>query len=95
MTIELTVLIAVIGCALSVGTFFVGRLTAAQASGQADGELKADVKYIRTSVDKHEKKLDDVIESYAGVRLELEELKGRINALEQKVKMLHGGEKTT
>lgn len=33
MTIEITVLIAVIGCALSVGTFFVGRMTAAKTSG--------------------------------------------------------------
>lgn len=32
MTIEITVLIAVIGCTLSVGTFFIGRTTAAKTS---------------------------------------------------------------
>lgn len=34
MTIELSVLIAVLGFALSVGTFFVGRMTAAKTDGQ-------------------------------------------------------------
>lgn len=34
MNIDVSVLIAVIGCALSVGTFFVGRTTAAKSSGQ-------------------------------------------------------------
>lgn len=33
MAIEITVLIALIGCALSVGTFFVGRMTAAKNDG--------------------------------------------------------------
>ena len=35
-----------------------------------------------------------VVESYDDVKLELERLKGRIKALEQKVEMLHGGEAT-
>lgn len=34
MAVEITVLIAVIGCALSVGTFFIGRTTAAKNDGQ-------------------------------------------------------------
>lgn len=45
-------------------------------------------------MDKQEKKLDGVVESYDDVKLELERLKGRIKALEQKVEMLHGGEAT-
>lgn len=92
MTIEITVLIAVIGCALSVGTFFVGRLTAARNYGEADGELKADVKYIKSSVDKQEKKLDKMTENYSDLEGEIRELKERLKALEDKVKLLHGGE---
>ena len=92
MTIEITVLIAVIGCALSVGTFFVGRLTAARNTGEADGELKADVKYIKSSVDKQEKKLDKMTENYSDLEGEIRELKERLKALEDKVKLLHGGE---
>ncbi|MBO5671406.1 MAG: hypothetical protein J6S41_07640, partial [Clostridia bacterium] len=38
----MSVLIAVCGFALSVGTFFVGRLTAAKNDGQKDGEMQID-----------------------------------------------------
>ena len=34
MTIDITILIAVLGYALSVGTFFIGRVTAAKTDGQ-------------------------------------------------------------
>lgn len=90
MEINISILIAVLGFALSVGTFFVGRQTAAKNSGKEDGELKADIKYIRTSVEKQEKKLDKVAGDYDDIRVELEKLRGRMDALEQRVKMLHG-----
>ena len=90
MEININILIAVLGFALSVGTFFVGRQTAAKNSGKEDGELKADIKYIRTSVEKQEKKLDKVAGDYDDIRVELEKLRGRMDALEQRVKMLHG-----
>ena len=92
MTIELSVLIAVLGFALSVGTFFVGRLTAARSDGITDGEMKSDVRHIKNAVDKQGDKLDRVVEDYEEVKVELEKLKGRVIALEQRVKMLHGGE---
>jgi peptidoglycan hydrolase CwlO-like protein len=88
--IEVSVLIAVVGLGISVATFFLGRTTAAKSAGQSDGELKADVKYIKSSVEKQEKKLDSVVENYDDVKLEIERLKGRLKALEQKVEMLHG-----
>ena len=90
MESNINILIAVLGFALSVGTFFVGRQTAAKNSGKEDGELKADIKYIRTSVEKQEKKLDKVAGDYDDIRVELEKLRGRMDALEQRVKMLHG-----
>jgi hypothetical protein len=92
MTIELSVLIAVLGFALSVGTFFVGRLTAAKTDGIADGEIKSDVRHIKNAVDKQGGKLDQVVENYEEIKIELERLKGRMTALEQKVNMLHGGD---
>ena len=46
MTVDITVLIAVLGFALSVGTFFVGRMTAAKTNGIADGEMKSDVRHM-------------------------------------------------
>lgn len=90
--VEISVLIGVIGVALSVGTFFIGRTTAAKASGVADGEMKANVGHIKTIVEKQDKKLDRIVEDYEDIRVELESLKGRLQALEQKVAYLHGGE---
>lgn len=92
MTIELSVLIAVLGFALSVGTFFVGRMTAAKTDGVEDGEMKSDVRHIKNAVDKQGGKLDQVVENYEEIKIELERLKGRMTALEQKVNMLHGGD---
>lgn len=90
--IEISVLIAVCGVVISAATFFIGRMTAAKSSGSADGEMKADIKHIKASVEKQEKKLDGVVENYDDVKLEIERLKGRLKALEQKVEILHGGD---
>ena len=90
--IEISALIGALGLIISVATFFIGRTTAAKTSGTEDGEMKSDIKYIKSSIDKQEAKLDGVIESFDDVKIEIEKLKGRILALEQKVKILHGGE---
>ena len=90
--IEISVLIAVCGVVISAATFFIGRMTAAKSSGSADGEMKADIKHIKASVEKQEKKLDGVVENYDDVKLEIERLKGRLKALEHKVEILHGGD---
>lgn len=92
VSIDMSILIAVLGFALSVGTFFIGRLTAAKKDGVEDGEMKSDVRHIKNAVDKQGDKLDRVVEDYEEVKVELEKLKGRVIALEQRVKMLHGGE---
>ena len=88
--IEISALIGALGLIISVATFFIGRTTAAKTSGTEDGEMKSDIKYIKSSIDKQEAKLDGVIESFDDVKIEIEKLKGRILALEQKVKILHG-----
>lgn len=92
MSIDMSILIAVCGFALSVGTFFVGRMTAAKTDGVEDGEMKSDVRHIKNAVDKQGGKLDQVVENYEEIKIELERLKGRMTALEQKVNMLHGGD---
>ncbi len=92
MTVDIAVLIAVGGFALSVATFFVGRMTAAKTDGFADGETRANIRYIKESVDKHDKKLDRVAENYESMKREIVELRGRLEKLEQRVEMLHGGD---
>ncbi len=92
MAIEISILISVVGVLLSVATFFFGRMTAAKSDGLADGELKTDIKYIKGSVDKHDRKLDEVLGNYQGIKVEIEQLRGRLELLEQRVQMLHGEE---
>ena len=92
MTIELSVLIAVLGFALSVGTFFIGRVTSAKKSGQQDGEMQANVRHIKDTVDKQDKKLNDIAENYSDLKDEIAKLKERLHVLEERVKMLHGGD---
>ena len=92
MNIDISVLIAMIGCALAVGTFFIGRTTAAKSSGKEDGEMQANVRHIKDTVDKQDKKLNDIAENYIDLKDEIAKLKERLHVLEDRVKMLHGGE---
>lgn len=89
--IEIATLVGVCGLAVSVLAFFIGRMTAAKKDGVADGEMKADIKHIKASVEKQDAKMDGIIENYDDLKLEIERLKGRLKSLEQKVEMLHGG----
>ena len=89
MTVDIAVLISVAGILLSAAGFFIGRLTAAKTDGQEDGEMKANVRYIRESVDKHDKKLDRVAENYESLKREVVELRGRLDMLEHRMEMLH------
>lgn len=92
MQIDTGVLFPLVSVLLAIAGFIGGKMTNAKTNGKEDGELKADIKYIKGAVDKQEKKLDKVVENYGDIRAEMEELKGRMTALEQRVKMLHEGE---
>lgn len=89
MSVEITLLIAVLGCAVSLAGFLLGRTTAAKNAGIADGEMKADIRHIKDGIDKQELKLDGIVSSYEDVKLEIESIKGRLSALEEKVKYFH------
>jgi len=47
MQIEITVLASVFGVVIAVGTFFFGRVTAAQKSGESAGEFRSDIQYVK------------------------------------------------
>ncbi|MBR5312210.1 MAG: hypothetical protein IKU40_04935 [Clostridia bacterium] len=86
MNIDVSVLIAVIGCALSVGTFFIGRTTAAKSSGQEYGVMLTDIGYIKSGVDDMKKKMDQSDKRYI-------EIEKRVTALEEIAKIYHTGGK--
>lgn len=47
----ISILISIIGVSLSVGTFFVGRMTAAKSSGKQDGTILTEIGYIKANTD--------------------------------------------
>lgn len=82
MIIDITILIAVLGLALSIGTFFVGRMTAAKNSGQEYGVMLTEIGYIKSGVDDMKKKMEQSDRRY----LELAE---RVTKIEEVVRIYH------
>ena len=82
MTVEITVLIAVIGCALSVGTFFVGRMTAAKNDGRENGQVLTELGYIKKGIDGLEKDIKEIKRQYT-------DLDVRVSIVEEAIRIYH------
>lgn len=79
---ELTVLISIIGLALSVGTFFIGRTTASKADGKQEGQILTELGYIKSGVDDMKRKMESMEKGYHA-------LEGRVSRLEERVNIYH------
>lgn len=79
---ELTVLISIIGVALSVGTFFIGRTTASKADGKQEGQILTELGYIKSGVDDMKRKMESMEKGYHA-------LEGRVSRLEERVNIYH------
>ncbi len=86
----MTIDTGIISIILSVAGFFIGRLTAAKNKGEADGELKADIKHIKETQLELKEDIRLYGENYTEVRAELEKIKGRVSKLEEIIKIYHG-----
>lgn len=75
-------LTTIIGFALSVGTFFIGRLTASRNDGKQEGQILTELGYIKSGVDDTKRKLESMEKSYHN-------LEGRVARLEEKVSIYH------
>ena len=82
MNIDIAVLIAVLGFALSVGTFFIGRITAAKTSGQEYGVMLTEIGYIKSGVDDMKKKMEQSDKRYI-------EMEKRLSKVEEAMKIYH------
>ena len=82
MTLDITILIAVCGFALSVGTFFVGRLTAAKNSGQQTGQVLTELGYIKKGIDGLERDIKEIKRQYT-------DLDVRVSKLEEAIRIYH------
>ena len=80
--IEISVLIAVVGVAVSVGTFFIGRTTAAKNSGQQTGQVLTELGYIKKGIDGLEKKMERMEQQYNNLDV-------RVSKLEEIVRIYH------
>ncbi len=79
---ELEIIIAVCGCAISVATFFIGRMTSAKNSGQEYGVMLTEIGYIKSGVDDMKKKMEQSDRRYI-------DLAERVTSLEEAVKIYH------
>ena len=91
MQIELSILIAVIGAAISVATFFLGRTTAAKNSGKEYGVMLTDIGYIKAGVDDMKRKMEQSDKRYIELSGTVTAISGRVDALEEKMQIYHHG----
>jgi len=84
MTIDITVLIAVLGLALSAAAFFIGRMTAAKTSGQQTGQVLTELGYIKKGIDGLERDIKEIKRQYT-------DLDVRVSKLEEAIRIYHGG----
>lgn len=82
MSVEISILIAVIGCGLSVGTFFIGRVTAAKTSGQQTGQVLTELGYIKKGIDGLERDIKEIKRQYT-------DLDVRVSKLEEAIRIYH------
>ena len=84
MNIDVSILIAILGFALSVGTFFIGRITAAKTSGQQTGQVLTELGYIKKGIDGLERDIKEIKRQYT-------DLDVRVSKLEEAIRIYHGG----
>lgn len=75
-------LTTIIGFALSVGTFFIGRQTASHNDGKKEGQILTELGYIKSGVDDMKRKMESMEKSY-------HTLEGRVARLEERVNIYH------
>jgi hypothetical protein len=77
-------LTTIVGFALSVGTFFIGRQTASHNDGKKEGQILTELGYIKSGVDDMKRKMEQSDERYTL-------LASRVQSLEEKMNMYHHG----
>lgn len=63
---DIGVIVAVVGCTITVASFYIGRASANKAEGKEAGALATDLKYIKESVERIESRLNDDVKRLEG-----------------------------
>ena len=82
MITEISILISLAGVAVSILTFFIGRMSAAKQNGREAGALSVEIGYIKKGVDEIQKKIDRSEE-------QVHSLAERVRTLEAQMKLYH------
>lgn len=75
-------LTTIVGFALSVGTFFIGRMTASRNDGKQEGQILTELGYIKSGVDDMKRKMENIEKNYHA-------LEGRVVKLEERMNIYH------
>lgn len=75
-------LTTIVGFALSVGTFFIGRQSASRADGKQEGQILTELGYIKSGVDDMKRKMDGLEKNY-------HTLDSRVGRLEERMNIYH------
>lgn len=81
---DISYLIAVLGIAISIATFFFGRTTASRNQGKADGQMQTMLSNISDQVRSLNAKLDKLDEQYIKSAKDIARLEVRVDALEKR-----------
>ena len=76
-------LIAILGIAISVATFFAGRMSASRQQGKADGQTQTMLANIAEQMRSINAKLDKLDEQYIKSAKDIARLEVRVDALEK------------
>ena len=84
MKAEISIIVGVLGFAISVATFFIGRTSAARKAGREDGAVVSRLDSIAEKVGRIDKSIDYM-------NSQLGEQRDRITRVETKMMIYHGG----
>jgi peptidoglycan hydrolase CwlO-like protein len=94
--IEIGTIIAAVGLAISVATFFIGRVTAGKSSGKENGQLLSDLGYIKSSVDSLRTDVKELNKNHGDIRIEqaaqardIKTLYSRVEKVEERIAHYH------
>lgn len=74
--------ISLVGLALSVATFLIGRFASYKASGEKSGYLASDIGYIKAGI-------DDLKTELKAIKVEIAEISTRLARVEESTKQAH------
>ena len=80
---DMSYLISVLGIAISVGTFFIGRMSASRQQGKADGQMQTMLNNIVEQMHTINAKLDKIDEQILKCVKDIARLEVRVDALEK------------